>query len=78
MSHFLSHWFVYESMFKIKPAVKSYLGSDFGHLMSCLQLGRKPWICLHYGSIKGMLNSPLAVIVCSASLDIQTTITGLF
>lgn len=22
MSHFLSHWFVYESMFKIKPAVK--------------------------------------------------------
>lgn len=23
MSHFLSHWFVYESMFKIKPAVKS-------------------------------------------------------
>lgn len=44
MSHFLSHWFVYESMFKIKPAVKCKLGSDVGHLTnlticeSCLQL----------------------------------------
>lgn len=28
MSHFLSHWFVYESMFKIKPAVKHYLVFD--------------------------------------------------
>lgn len=32
MSHFLSHWFVYENMFKIKPAVKCYEGSDVGHL----------------------------------------------
>lgn len=44
MSHFLSHWFVYESMFKIKPAVKCKPGSDVGHLTnlticeSCLQL----------------------------------------
>lgn len=34
MSHFLSHWFVYESMFKIKPVVKSLLGSDVNQLIN--------------------------------------------
>lgn len=33
MSHFLSHWFVYQSMFKIKPAVNCSPGSDVDHFL---------------------------------------------